>query len=153
MKAHLTPVIAALVLASCSKKPYGMTPAHSTTTQAMVGKWTIDSVVTIAYDLNGNVLNGSGHVFVDSTNSYFQFNADATWRESLLPDSLADAGLNGQYTVTSDTTFTISGSNRTDEPCRIVSLSDSVFIFSHQRSADFNGMIPGFLQYVFHMSK
>lgn len=154
MNALYLTTMATLVLVACNKSPYGMpaTPP-SGTARAIVGKWTIDSVTTVAYDLNGRVLNGRGNVYIDPPNNYYLFNADNTWRESLLPDSLADAGLNGKYTVTSDTTFTISGENRTDELCTIRSLSDSVFIFSHTRPANFNGTQPGYLEYIFTMTK
>lgn len=119
----------------------------------MFGKWTIVTVTTIAYDSTGALLASRGNVYTNPPNNFFTFNTDGTWIESLLPDSLADAGLNGHFDITSDTTFIIHNATGLDEPCHIDSLTTSLFVWRHRRAADFNGTIPGYLDYVFRMTK
>jgi hypothetical protein len=54
-----------------------------------------------------------------------------------------------------DTTFTLINKNLPAQPeeCRILSLTDTSFSFSHQRTTLFNGVTPGFLEYVFQLKK
>jgi hypothetical protein len=146
--------ILAMLIAAC-KKDHGnpAPPGGPSGTPMIYGKWTIVTVTTIAYDSNGIVLAPRGNVYTNPPNNFFTFNTDGTWIESLLPDSLADGGLNGHFTITTDTSFILANSTGVDEACHIDSLTGSLMVWRHRRGADFNGTIPGYLDYVFRMTK
>ncbi|HVS97198.1 MAG TPA: hypothetical protein VHE54_11975 [Puia sp.] len=136
---------------SCHKDHGNPSPAGNGK-PTMFGKWTIVTVTTIAYDSTGAVLSPRGNVYTNPPDNFFTFNSDGSWTESLLPGDL-DEGLNGRYTITSDSTFTIMNATGVDEPCHIDSLTTSKFVWRHRRAALFDGTIPGFLDYVFRMIK
>jgi len=117
------------------------------------GKWTIVTVTVIPRDSTGKAINDST-VYPEPSYYYFQFNTDLTWLESLTPD-LSPAGESGTYTLQADTGFTLINKNlpAQPEPCKIVSLMDTSLVFSHQRTTLFNGITPGFLEYVFQLKK
>jgi hypothetical protein len=118
----------------------------------MFGKWTIVTVTTIAYDSSGALLAPRGNVYINPPNNFFTFNSDGTWIESLLPDTLGE-GLNGHFQITGDSTFTLINAAGTDEFCHIDSLTTSLFVWQHRRATKFDGTIPGYLDYVFRMTK
>jgi hypothetical protein len=121
---------------------------------AISGKWTITSVTVIPLDSTGKAIN-NGTVYPEPNYYYFQFNTNNTWTEVLAPDPNSDIGESGTYTLHSDTAFTMINTKLPANPvdCKIVSLSDTVMVFSHQHTTLFNGVTPGFLQYVFDLKK
>jgi hypothetical protein len=120
----------------------------------IVGKWNIISVTTYFYDSAG-LRNNSVHVYPGQPFYYFQFNSDKSWVESLVPDTLSDLGMTGTYTLTSDSTFTLLNPKGVPPatPCTILSLADTLFVFSHQRPTAFNGTDSGYIKYVFQLKK
>jgi len=145
-------ILAVVLFAACKK---GQTKSPVLPNNKIAGKWTIVSVTVNALDSTRNFIPSRSHVYTNPPNNYFKFNADGTWAEQLVPDSLSDLGLTGNYVLNSDTTFTLlhSGPNSAPTACKISSLSPSLFVFSHERSTKFDGTIPGFLQYVFKLTK
>lgn len=121
----------------------------------MVGNWHIDSVNTFFYYTDGS-FRGSG-VYVGQQDYYFHFQADHSWEESFTPDVPSNLTLNGSYTLTSDSTFTLKTPGAIDKdsalPCKILSLSQSSFVFSKRRTTVYDGTLPGYMDYVFHMKK
>jgi len=137
-------------LAACNKDQGGMpSPGANTIT----GKWTILSVTVIPLDSTGQAKN-DGTVYTEPSYYYYQFNNDLTWLENLTPD-LSPAGESGTYTLKGDTAFTLVNKNIPSQPeeCKIISLTATTFEFSHQHPTLFNGITPGFLEYIFKMRK
>jgi hypothetical protein len=137
-------------LAAC-KKDQGNTPSPGNNT--ITGKWTILSVTVVPHDATGKVINDSA-VYAEPNYYYFQFNNDLTWLENLTPD-LSPAGEGGTYTLQNDTGFTLINKNLPTQPvvCRILSLTGSALEFTHQRPTLYNGITPGFLEYIFKTRK
>ncbi len=143
-------LFAALAFTACRKMPATPAPPNN----AIAGKWTIISVTVIPRDSTGNTIN-AGTVYPEPSYYYFKFNPDNTWVEVLAPDPQSDIGESGHYTLHSDTGFTLVNTNLPDQKveCKIVSLSDTAFVFTHQRATKFNGVTPGFLEYLFKLKK
>jgi hypothetical protein len=143
----------ALSLAACTRSsspPGNPFPGQP----SIVGKWTIINVTTYAYDSAG-LRNNGVQVYPGQPYYFYQFNADKSWLESLVPDSLSDLGITGTYAVTSDSTFTLTNLKAItpNTPCSILYLTDTSFSFSHQHSTVFNGTDSGYIKYVFHLRK
>ena len=122
-------------------------------TISIQGKWNIITVTTIAYDANGQLYSGPGNIYTPPAGTFFEFDANGRWKESLSPDSLPFATMSGTYTVASNTSFTFSDSLGNHTDCMVDSLTSSLFVFNHQRSTTFNGVTPGSLKYIFRMTK
>lgn len=133
------------------KKNQGNMPSPGT--NSIAGKWTILSVQVIPRDSTGKAMNDSA-TYSEPNYYYFQFNNDLTWLENLTPD-LSPAGESGTYTLKGDTGFTLVNKNLPLQPeeCKILSLTNTSFEFSHQRTTLFNGITPGYLEYVFKMRR
>lgn len=121
----------------------------------MVGDWHIDSVNTFFYNTD-NSYRGMG-VYVAQPDYYFHFQADHSWQESFTPDVVSGDKITGTYVLTSDSTFVLvnpAAIPKTDSiPSKILSLSQSSFVFSNRRVTTFNGTDPGYILYVFHLKK
>jgi hypothetical protein len=143
----------AISLAACNKHSSPV-PNPFPGQPSIVGKWTIISVTTYAYDSTG-LRNNGVQVYPGQSYYFYQFNADKTWLESLVPDSLSDLGITGTYAVTSDSTFTLTNPKAISpaEPCSILYLTDTSFSFSHQHATAFNGTDSGTIKYVFKLRK
>ena len=117
------------------------------------GKWNIITVTVIPHDSVGNVMN-SGAIYTEPPYYFYQFNDDLTWLENLTPD-LNPGGESGNYVLHSDTSFTLINVNLPSSPveCKITSLTNTSFVFSHQRPTLYNGVTPGFLEYIFQLRK
>ncbi|HVV02950.1 MAG TPA: lipocalin family protein [Puia sp.] len=144
-------IAVAIAFVACSKNQ-GATPSPQGKTIA--GKWTITSVTVIPHDSTGAVIN-NGTVYSEPSYYYYQFNSDLTWLENLTPD-ISPAGESGSYTVNADTTaFTLINKNLPSQPveCKVVSLTSTSFVFSHQHATKYNGITPGSLEYIFKMRR
>ena len=154
-KSSICFVLTLIWLIACNKPP--VTPpatpppsGHAT----VVGKWTIDTVTTYFYDTAGykgeNIYPGKPYY-------YFQFNADSSWVETLDPNAIPDQGINGTYTFSSDSAFTlinpVAAAPSVRTACKLVSLSNSSFVFYKIKPTSFNGNDSGYIQYWFKLSK
>src|SRR5215471_10271519 len=150
MKAIFSFILFVFLFSACKKDNSGgpASPANGIT-----GKWKIITVTVIPHDSTGITING-GTVYTEPSYYYFQFNADMTWLENLTPD-ISPAGEEGNYVLHSDTSFTLVNANAAASPeeCKIITLTNSSFVFSHQRPTLYNGVTPGFLEYIFKMQK
>jgi hypothetical protein len=146
-----------LILAACNKNQ--MNPA-SPEQVSFIGMWNVDTVTAYFYDSSG--LREMGvHVYPADAPDYpfhFQFNDDYSWSESLhLPTDSDYVAATGMYTITSDSAFTLMYNNaattREMEPCKILSLTDTTFVFSKELSTVFNGNDSGYIRYVYQLTK
>ena len=142
-----------LALSACNK--HQSNPSNPPGGQpGIVGKWNIISVTTYFYDSAG-LRNPGGNVYPGQPYYYFQFNTDKSWVESIVPDTLSDLGITGTYALTSDSTFNLVNplAIQPVTPCKILSLTDTLFVFSHQHATAFNGTDSGYIKYVFQLKK
>jgi hypothetical protein len=126
----------------------GQTPGGA----SILGRWNLVSVTTYAYDSAG-LRNNGVMTYPGPAGSYFQFNTDGSWVESLVPDTLGNPASSGTYKVTSDTSFVLSNPKAADETCKILNLSASQFLFTHQRPTAFNGTDSGYIKYQISLTK
>jgi len=150
MKAMISLILFVIPFAACKKDHVGNTFPQG---NKITGKWNITSVTVIPHDSTGATMN-SGTVYTEPTYYYFQFNTDMTWLENLTTD-VSPAGESGNYLMHADTGFTLINKNvpSTPEECKIVSITNSSFVFTHTEPTLFNGVTPGFLEYVFRMTR
>jgi len=141
-----------ITLAAC-KKTQILTPPVQTGNK-IAGKWTIISVTVIPRDSTNQPIN-SGTVYPEPSYYYFQFNTDNSWVESLSPTTDDSLGESGNYVLHADTGFTLINVNLPSSPveCKIVSITDTAFVFTRQRPTKFNGVTPGYLEYLFKLKK
>ena len=159
MKKILAGLALAMILSSGCKK-YQLDPMPQSSQPSVVGTWNVDSVTTYFYDANG-LRNDGVHVYPEGAPDYpyhFQFRGDDSLIESLhLPSSPDYTVAKGIYSITSDTSFTLvyptATSSRELEPCKIVLISDSKLIFSKELQTVFDGSIPGYIKYVYQLTK
>jgi len=120
----------------------------------IAGKWNIISVTVIPRDSTGKAIN-NGTIYPEPSYYYFQFNNDNSWVENLGPDPAISLGESGSYVLHADTSFTLINVNLPSKPeeCKIASITDTSFVFTHQKNALFNGITPGYLEYLFKLKK
>lgn len=149
MKAIMSLTLLAILFAACKKDNNGTTQGGN----AITGKWKIITVTVIPHDSLGVAMN-NGTEYPQPSYVYFQFNADLTWLENESPNQ-PPAGEEGNYVLHSNTGFTLTNANLPASPveCKISFLTNSDFVFSHTEPTKFNGVTPGFLEYVFKMQK
>jgi hypothetical protein len=150
MKNILKLIAFVTVVTACSKNQGNMSSPGG---NKIAGKWTIVSVTVIPHDSTGKAKN-DGTVYTEPTYYYYQFNNDLTWIENLTPD-LSPAGESGTYALKADTGFTLINKNIPSQPeeCKILSLTNTSFEFSHQHPTLYNGVTPGYLEYIFKMRR
>lgn len=144
-------IASCILVAACHKYDHGPAlPARG----AMAGSWRIDSVTTYFYDstgINSIGVQGYGHF----PGYIFTFNPDSSWVETMQDSTLTQGISNGTYTITSDSTFTLLIPNATPstavEPCKIVSLTGTLFIFSTLKRRLVNGTASEYIKYVFRL--
>jgi hypothetical protein len=150
-------VLPVIFLVACSKNEgdHAVPPGHP----SIAGKWNVDSVNIDFYNAAG-LLDSSeiGYPVADLKDPlYFQFNNDYSWSESLILRSDTDVVAKGIYNYTSNNTFNLTYPDaspaRKEEPCNIISLTNTSFIFSKRRITVFNGTDPGYVKYVFRLTK
>ncbi len=156
-KAVIVFFISSILLAACHK--YQTDPSNHAQ-PSIVGTWNVDTLTTYFYDSAG--LHEMGvHVYPAGAPDHpyrFRFNDDYSWVESLHSPSDPDyIAANGTYTITSDSTFTLmyvtAVGGKEIEPCKILSLTGTSFVFSKQLTTVFNGTVPGYIKYVFQLTK
>jgi hypothetical protein len=150
-------VLAAIFWVACNKHNDAATPGN----RSIAGKWNVDSVNLYFYNAAG-ILDSSevGYpIPVPGFNYplYFQFNEDYTWLEALVVRIDTDIVAKGTYMYTSGNTFNLMYPDaipaRRNEPCNIISLTSTSFIFSKQLPRVLNGTDSGYIKYVFRMTK
>ena len=151
MKKPVAIILIAIAFVTCKKDQTAMT---TTQTSKMTGKSNIVTVTVIPSDSTGKAIN-NGNIITEPSYYYFQFNVDNTWVESLTPDPNADLGESGSYILHADTSFTLINVNAPSKAaeCRIATLTDTTFEFHFQRTTLFNGVTPGYLEYIFNLKK
>ena len=156
-KVAISLFVSALLLVACHKDHSNATVPAKT---SMVGKWNIDSVTTYFYDSTGLREKGV-HVYPVGAPDYpyrFQFNSDYSFSEEMHLTSAPDYIINnGNYSLTSDSSFTLIYPNavagKEVEPCKILSLTNTSFAFSKQLATVFNGTDPGYIKYVYKLTR
>jgi hypothetical protein len=120
-------------------------------TNKLSGTWMLDSVNTVFRDSTGKILGKNTYI---QPGWSFQFNNDKTWAETLSANNSTGLASNGTYVLNSDTSFTLmNAAFGITEPCKIFSISSSLFVFSHTSSRLFNGVTPGTEEYILTLSK
>ncbi|HEV8507242.1 MAG TPA: hypothetical protein VGQ53_17650 [Chitinophagaceae bacterium] len=159
MKTALNLLLPVILLVSCSKG--GDTRAMSPGGVSITGKWNVDSVTTYFYNAAG-LLDSSEISYPLSIPGiyyplYFKFNNDYSWSEALIVRVDTTIVSKGTYSYTSDSTFDLmypdAVPSMKDEPCKIVSLTNSSFSFSKMFPTVFNGTDSGFIKHVFKLLK
>jgi hypothetical protein len=152
MKKILTVILFAATVIACKKTQTNTAPPVRS--NKIAGKWTISSVTVIPRDSTGKALN-SGTIYAEPSYYYFQFNTDNSWVQNLAPDPNSGIGESGAYILHADTGFTLINVNLPSSPeeCKIATLNDSELVFSHQKATLFNGVTPGYLEYLFDLKK
>jgi hypothetical protein len=150
-------VLAVILLVACSKNQPDRTVLPGN--PSIAGKWNVNTVNLYFYNATG-LLDSSeiGYPVADLEYPlYFQFNGDSSWLESLVVNLDTTVVAKGIYSYTSNNSFNLiypdASPSRKDEPCNIVSLTNDSFIFSKQLPTVFNGTDPGYIKYVFRLSK
>ena len=148
---HIYFLLAVIYLLACNRRvDTPMPPAPGKF--SIAGTWKIDSVISYFYDASGF---RARQVYPGPQWLYFHFNSDNTWVETFTADPASSSASGGTYTRTSDSAFTLvnpEGINPS-APCKILSLSDHVFVFSRQDSTLFDGVTPGYERRVIGLSK
>lgn len=147
-----------IVLAAChtDHNNFPMPPGQL----SIIGKWNVDSVTTYFYDSSG-LRNLGVHVYPAGAPDYpyhFQFYNDHSFIESLHLSTDSDyTAASGTFTFISDSAFNLiyptATSGRDVEPCNIISLTGTSFIFSKKLSTVFNGTDSGYIKYVYRLTK
>ena len=149
---HMT-LLCVLLAPACSRSSGDNTMIPTGLQAMMNGKWTINTVTLYYFDSTG-ASYGNGK-FIDTVppGYYYQFNSNRTWTE-MLADSLSVNGMGGTYTIADDSSFTLVNSAApTPEPCHMDTLTASTFVFHHERGTHYNGITPGYIRYLFHMTR
>jgi hypothetical protein len=150
MQRLIIPLAVIMLFVAC-KKTHDALPQP---VPAIVGKWSNMNVTVVPLDSTGTAING-GTTYVEPSYYYFQFNANATWVENLAPDLGSGVGESGTYVLHGDTSFTLINTNAPSKAveCKIDTLTNTRFVFSNRRSTLYNGITPGYLEYIFHLNK
>ena len=151
MKKLVTIITLAMVFLACKKD---QTNLPATQASKIAGKWKIITVTVIPLDSTGKAKN-TGYTITEPASYYFEFNADNTWTETFTPDPNANIGEHGTYRLYGDTGFGLVNTNAPAKAvdCRIVTLTNTSFTFKFARPTLFNGITPGYLQYIFQLEK
>ena len=144
-------ILFATFFIACNKNQTG---TASTQGNKITGKWKIITVTVIPRDSTGTAIN-SGTIYTEPPYYYYQFNTNLTWVENLDPDTSAGIEESGTYLLHADNSFTLINANAPSKAaeCKIVSLTDTSFVFNFQRTTLFNGVTPGYLEYIFQLKK
>ena len=147
----VTFILFALAFITCKKSE---TVMPTTQGNLITGKWNIVTVTVIPRDSTGVAIN-DGNTITEPSYYYFQFNMDNTWVETLAPDPNAGIGESGTYLLHADTAFTLTNANAPSKAaeCKIATLTETSFEFNFKRATMFNGITPGYLEYIFQLKK
>ena len=153
MKLYQISLLLLLLATACSRNSGGNNIPPTGLQANMTGKWIINTVTLFYFDSTG-ARYGSGK-FVDSvpTGYYYQFNSNNTWME-VLADSLSINGLGGTWSISNDSSFVLVNPAAPEpEPCKMDTLTSGIFVFHHERGTHYNGVTPGYIRYLFHMTR
>lgn len=157
MKKVLVCVVFACALAACKKNQTNNPPVSGPT--SIVGNWELNKVTSYFIDSTG-VRDSDAIAFPIPPNNDrygYQFNPDDTWKQLFLSTTPATVSAIGTYANTSDSTFTLfypgASPARIAEPCKILLLTNTQFIFSKQQATLFNGIDSGYIKRVFILSR
>ena len=150
--------LSVILLSACKKDQPN--PVAGPGQYSIVGEWNVDTLTTYFYDSTGLREKGV-HVYPAGAPDYpyhFRFNNDDSWVESLhLPSDSDYVAANGTYTFTSDSAFSLTYVTavltKETEQCKIISLTNTSFVFSKQLSTVFNGTDPGYIKYVYQLTR
>ena len=138
-----------LLFAACKKEKN--TPVQ-TLKDKILGKWNIISVTTSIRDSTTDSL--LVRTYPEPQGYYFKFNANGTWLENLDSSNSNDLAISGNYTIDSDTTFTLyNPANSGSTACKVSGITTSQFTFTHKRNTVINGYDPGSIKYIFMLSR
>jgi hypothetical protein len=151
MKRVVTMMMIAAVFTECKKDQTNM---PSTQGSKITGKWKIITVTVIPLDSTGKAKN-TGNTITEPSLYYFEFNADNTWTETFMADPNANLGEHGTYRLYGDAGFGLINTNAPAKAvdCRIVTLTNTSLTFKFARPTLFDGITPGYLQYIFQLEK
>lgn len=149
--------LSVVLFVACHK---GHTNTPTSMQPSFIGKWNIDTVTTYFYDSTGLRQKGV-HVYPAGAPDYpyrFQFNTDSSFIETMhLPSNPEYIVTSGTYSFTSDSSFTLTYpsavAGKEVEPCKIILVSNTSFVFSKQLATIFNGTEPGYIKYVYQLSR
>lgn len=153
MKVYQFTLLCLVLASACSRSSGGNSMMPAGLQAMMTGKWTINTVTLYYFDSTGAPF-GTGK-FVDQVppGYFYQFNSNSTWTE-ILSDSLSINGMGGTYSIAGDSSFTlVNPAASSPEPCHMDTLTSSTFVFYHERSTHYNGVTPGYIRYLFHMTR
>ena len=127
---------------------------------SIIGKWNIDTVTTYFYDASGLREKGV-HIYGIGAPDYpyrFQFDNDGSFMETMhLPSNSDYTVSKGSYSFTSDSNFTITYptavAGKEVEPCELILLNPTSFVFSKKLATVFNGTEPGYIKYVYQLTR
>jgi len=148
-----TALFLVLITFTACKKPKPELPV--TASNKMVGKWHIQSVTVIPRDSLGNIMH-PGTTYPEPSYYYYHFNNNGTWLEVVSPDPPANPGETGNYILHADTSFGLTYAGAPALPpveFKIVSISDTSFVFTRQKATLYNGVTRGYLEYIFKLYK
>jgi hypothetical protein len=151
MKKLFTLVLFATFSIACKKNQTGRLATQGNN---ITGRWNIITVTVVPHDSTGAAIN-NGTIYTEPIYYYFQFNADLTWLENLAAEPGPALGESGTYVLHADTSFTLINANAPSKAteCKIASLTDTSLTFNYQRATLFNGVTPGYLEYIFQLKK
>jgi hypothetical protein len=153
MKAYPITLLCVLLSSACSRNSSGNSMIPAGLQAMMTGKWTINTVTLYYFDSTGAPFGNGKFVDVVPSGYYYQFNSNSTWTE-MLSDSLSVNGMGGTYSISGDSSFTlVNPAAPSPEICGMDTLNASTFVFHHSRGTHYNGVTPGYVRYLFHMTR
>jgi hypothetical protein len=153
MKVHQFTLVL-LLFPACSRNTGGNSMNAPGLLANITGKWTFNNVTTFFFDSSGTLRNNGKNTYASPPGSFFGFNSNNTWTEILLPDTLSINGMGGTWSVNGDSLFTLVNPAASEpEPCKMDTLTSSLFVFHHERATHYNGVTPGYIRYLFHMTR
>jgi len=158
-KTIISLILPVIFLVACSKNKddHAAPQGHP----SIAGKWNVDSVIVYFYNAAGELDSSEVGWPIAIPGLYyplyFEFNRDNSWSESVVVRVDTTVVAKGTYSYTSDSTFDLvypdATPTRKNEPCNIISLTNTSFIFSKQLPTVFNGTDSGYIKYVYRLTK
>lgn len=156
-KTAISLILPVIFFIACKKNQND--PAVPPGQESIAGTWMVDSVRVYFYNASG--LLDSSEIGYPAEGLqyplYFQFNDDHSWSEALVAGADTTIVAKGTYSSASNNMFNLmypdANPAKQNEPCNILSLTNTSFIFSKQLPTVFNGRDPGSIKYVFRLTK
>jgi hypothetical protein len=157
MKKIVVFALIAILLVECKKVHPNNSP--NSVQASIFGNWELNKVTNYFYDAAGlRDSNALAFPIPPNNDRYgYQFNSDNTWEQLFLSNNPAVVSASGTFVTTSDSSFTLlypaASPSRMNEPCKIILLTNSQFIFSKQLQTVFNGTDSGYIKRIFTLSR